>query len=204
MTRVTALAVRGEERELALSEVQAVLAAVPAGDTRARLDAINAALEDGEPVDAENAGELERLVTLALQSGRARALIIQGYAVEVETSGVLPPPDVLGAVQWNVSVTLAASGVLEARRINPAAIAAFRERGAWWKLVVTEPGEVGEVLRLAERFALPRERVLLQPEGLRAEELTARSPWIVEACKTHGFRFSPRLHVMIWGARRGI
>jgi 7-carboxy-7-deazaguanine synthase len=133
-----------------------------------------------------------------------RALIIQGYAVEVETSGVLPPPDVLGAVQWNVSVKLAASDVPEARRINPAAIAAFRERGAWWKLVVTEPGEVGEVLRLAERFALPRERVLLQPEGLRAEELTARSPWIVEACKTHGFRFSPRLHVMIWGARRGI
>ena len=113
-------------------------------------------------------------------------------------------PDVLGAVQWNVSVKLAASGVPEARRINPAAIAAFRERGAWWKLVVTEPGEVGEVLRLAERFALPRERVLLQPEGLRAEELTARSPWIVEACKAHGFRFSPRLHVMIWGARRGV
>jgi organic radical activating enzyme len=133
-----------------------------------------------------------------------RALIGQGYAVEVETSGILPPSDVLGPVQWNVSVKLAGSGVLEARRINPAAIAAFRERGAWWKLVVSEPGEVGEVLQLAERFALPRERVLLQPEGLRAEELTSRSSWIVEACKTHGFRFSPRLHVMIWGARRGV
>jgi 7-carboxy-7-deazaguanine synthase len=133
-----------------------------------------------------------------------RALIARGYAVEVETSGVLPPPEVLGAVQWNVSVKLAGSGVPEERRINPAAIAAFRERGAWWKLVVSEPGEVGEVLQLAERFALPRERVLLQPEGLRAEELAARSPWIVEACKAHGFRFSPRLHVAIWGARRGV
>ena len=133
-----------------------------------------------------------------------RALIARGYTVEVETSGVLPPPEVLGAVQWNVSVKLAASGVPEERRINPVAIAAFRERGAWWKLVVSEPREVGEVLQLAERFALPRERVLLQPEGLRAEELTARSSWIVEACKTHGLRFSPRLHVMIWGARRGV
>jgi organic radical activating enzyme len=133
-----------------------------------------------------------------------RALIAERYAVEIETSGVLPPPEVLGAVQWNVSVKLAGSGVPEARRINPVAIVAFREREAWWKFVVSAPGEVGEVLQLAERFALPRERVLLQPEGLRAEELAARSPWIVEACKANGFRFSPRLHVAIWGARRGV
>jgi organic radical activating enzyme len=70
--------------------------------------------------------------------------------------------------------------------------------------VVSEPGEIGEVLRLAERFALPRERVLLQPEGLRPEDLAARAPWLVEACKTHGFRFSPRLHILIWGAKRGV
>ena len=75
MTRVSAaVAVRGEERELALSEVGAVLAAVPDGDYRARLDAIHAALEDGDPVDSEDLVELERLVTIALQSGRARAL----------------------------------------------------------------------------------------------------------------------------------
>ena len=55
----------------------------------------------------------------------------------------------------------------ESIRVNPEAIRAFLARGAWWKFVVSEPGEVGEVLRLAERFALPRERVLLQPEGLR-------------------------------------
>jgi organic radical activating enzyme len=70
--------------------------------------------------------------------------------------------------------------------------------------VLSQPGEIGEVLQLAERFALPRERVLLQPEGLRAEELAARTPWLVELCKAHGFRFSPRLHILIWGARRGV
>jgi hypothetical protein len=69
-----ALAVRGEEREVALSEVEAVLAAAPDGDYRERLDAIHAALEDGGRVDPEAAVDLERLVTIALQSGRARAL----------------------------------------------------------------------------------------------------------------------------------
>ena len=68
------LAVRGEERELALSEVEAVLAAVPAGETRERLDAIRTALADGGALAEDDASELERLVTLALQSGRARAL----------------------------------------------------------------------------------------------------------------------------------
>jgi 7-carboxy-7-deazaguanine synthase len=133
------------------------------------------------------------------------ALVGRGYTVEVETSGTLaPPPDAPPSIQWNVSVKLTGSAVAEERRINAGAICAFLERDAWWKLVVSEPGELAEVLRLTERFALPRERVLLQPEGLRLEELAARSPWIVEACKAHGFRFSPRLHVLIWGARRGV
>jgi organic radical activating enzyme len=133
------------------------------------------------------------------------ALVGRGYTVEVETSGTLaPPPDAPPSIQWNVSVKLAGSAVAEERRINARAIRAFLERDAWWKLVVSEPGELAEVLRLTERFALPRERVRLQPEGLRLEELAARSPWIVEACKAHGFRFSPRLHVLIWGARRGV
>lgn len=135
----------------------------------------------------------------------AGALAERGYTVEVETSGTMAPAhDAPAAIQWNVSVKLAGSGVAEDRRINPTAIRAFLAREAWWKFVVSEPAEVGEVLRLAERFTLPRDRVLLQPEGLRAEDLAARTPWLVEACKAHGFRFSPRLHILIWGARRGV
>jgi len=133
------------------------------------------------------------------------ALAERRYTVEVETSGTLePPPDCDAGIQWNVSVKLAGSGVAEEKRINATAIGAFLARDAWWKFVVSAPGEVGEVIHLAERFALPRERVLLQPEGLRAEELTARAAWLVEACKAHRFRFSPRLHILIWGARRGV
>lgn len=129
----------------------------------------------------------------------------RGMDVEVETSGtVVPPAPVDGPIQWNVSVKLAGSGVARARRINAEAIARFRERQAWWKFVVGDDDDLAEVLDLAERFALPRERILLQPEAIRPEHLAARSPWVIEACKRHGFRFSPRLHVMTWGARRGV
>ena len=135
----------------------------------------------------------------------ARALAERGFTLEVETSGTLPPPVVAPpAIQWNVSVKLAGSGVEASRRINPGAIRAFLQRDAWWKFVVVGDDDVAEVLRLAQAFALPRERILLQPEALRREDLIARAPWLVEECKRHGFRFSPRLHVLLWGAHRGV
>jgi 7-carboxy-7-deazaguanine synthase len=133
-----------------------------------------------------------------------RILGSRGFSIEVETAGILPPPSVDRAIQWNVSLKLAGSGVDEARRLNPEAIRGFLARNAWWKFVVTNDTDVGEVLRLAERFALPRARILLQPEAIRRDDLLERSPWVVEACKRHGFAFSPRLHVLLWGARRGV
>ena len=131
------------------------------------------------------------------------ALKARGFTVEVETSGILSPPAVL-VDQWNVSLKLANSGVPEPRRINPEAIHHFRGRGAWWKFVVADPGDVTEVLQVMARFALPRDRILLMPEGIRREELLERSLWVVEKCRCHGFRYSPRLHTLLWGAKRGV
>ena len=134
-----------------------------------------------------------------------RGLAGRDFVIEVETSGIVPPPpSVDRAIQWNVSLKLAGSGVDEARRIRPEAIRDFLTRDAWWKFVVTGDADVSEVLRLAERFALPRARILLQPEAVRREDLLERSPGVVEACKRHGFGFSPRLHVLLWGAKRGV
>ena len=134
-----------------------------------------------------------------------RALAARGFSIEVETSGILPPPpSVDRAIQWNVSLKLAGSGVDEARRLSPEAIRSFLARDAWWKFVVTNDADVGEVLRLADRFALPRARILLQPEAIRRESVLKRSLKVVEACKLHGFGFSPRLHVLLWGAKRGV
>jgi 7-carboxy-7-deazaguanine synthase len=136
----------------------------------------------------------------------AEALAARDWQVEVETSGTLsPPPELAGlGIQWNVSVKLAGSGVDQARRVRPQAIGAFLAASAWWKFVVADEGDLAEVLRLAERFALPRGRILLQPEAIRREELIERGAWVAEACTRHGFRFSPRLHVLLWGARRGV
>lgn len=71
---MSALALKGEEREVALAEVDAVRAVALAGDYRERLDALHETLEGDGTVDEDGAAELERVVTLALQSGRVRAV----------------------------------------------------------------------------------------------------------------------------------
>ncbi|HET8812775.1 MAG TPA: hypothetical protein VFM67_09280, partial [Gaiella sp.] len=60
------------ELEVALGEVDAVLAALPAGDYRDRLERLRGELADG--ILGEGADELDRIVEIALQSGRARAV----------------------------------------------------------------------------------------------------------------------------------
>jgi 7-carboxy-7-deazaguanine synthase len=41
------------------------------------------------------------------------------------------------------------------------------------------------------------------PEGIDRETLDERSAWISDICKQEGFRFCPRLHVLLYGNRRG-
>jgi len=44
----------------------------------------------------------------------------------------------------------------------------------------------------------------LMPEGTTREAVRERGRWIAEACKSSGYRYSPRLHVDLWGDRRGV
>jgi hypothetical protein len=61
------------EREVAIGEVQAVLAVVEDAAFRGELSAVAAAIETGELSPAEQ-GTLEHLLELGLQAGRIRAL----------------------------------------------------------------------------------------------------------------------------------
>ena len=50
----------------------------------------------------------------------------------------------------------------------------------------------------------PNDHVLLMPEGVDVVALQERSTWLVELCKDFGYRFTPRLHVLLYGHRRGV
>ena len=163
----------------------------------ALLDEVRAAGHDNVVVTGGEPLEHSAFVSLV------RGLKARGHRVEVETAGTEVPPAV-EVDQWNVSLKLVHSGVPEPRRLRPAAIERFRELGAWFKFVVGDVRDVDEVLALQTRFRLPSARILLMPLGMRREEQQARMPDVVEWCRRYGFRFSPRLHILIWGPKRGV
>ena len=72
------------------------------------------------------------------------------------------------------------------------------------KFVIAQPADLDEVRALAASLNAPAERVVLMPEGTDRDLLRDRGRWIAEVCKDEGFRFSPRLHVDLWGDRRGV
>jgi organic radical activating enzyme len=126
-----------------------------------------------------------------------------GRRVEVETAGTRVPPEA-PVDQWNVSLKLAHSGVAESTRLRPEAIERLRDLDAWFKFVVATPADLAEVAELQARYRLPSERILLMPLGMRRQEQEALMPAVVDWCRERGFRFSPRLHILIWGPRRGV
>jgi 7-carboxy-7-deazaguanine synthase len=72
------------------------------------------------------------------------------------------------------------------------------------KFVIDRPADLGEVQALlAELSEVDRDRVLLMPQGVTPEEVRARGLWLVEACKQYGYRYCPRLHIDLYGNRRG-
>lgn len=72
------------------------------------------------------------------------------------------------------------------------------------KFVVAEEDDIVEIKALVTRLQANPQRVVLMPEGTDAELLRERAAWIVELCKQEGYRFSPRLHIDLYGNRRGV
>ena len=72
------------------------------------------------------------------------------------------------------------------------------------KFVVSDPADLGEIVSLISKLGAPAEHVLLMPEGRSPEVLRERALWLVPLCLEHGFRYSPRVQVDIWGDKRGV
>jgi len=79
-----------------------------------------------------------------------------------------------------------------------------RIRAANFKFVVDQPADVAEVDTLAATLSLAPERVLLMPQAITADAVLSKSLWLVEACKSRGYGYSPRLHILLWGTKRGV
>jgi 7-carboxy-7-deazaguanine synthase len=90
-------------------------------------------------------------------------------------------------------------------RYRPEVLRALMSRYLYqMKFVVAEPQDVEEIRAIVAESGAARESVVLMPEGTTSEGLAERGRWLAEIAKREGWRLSPRLHVDLWGNRRGV
>jgi 7-carboxy-7-deazaguanine synthase len=158
----------------------------------------NVILTGGEPMLQQPA--LENLTQILRENASE-------YRFEVETNGTLLPSAALDAAidQYNVSPKLENSGNSRRLREKPAALRFFAASPkANFKFVLSEKTDLEEILGLIKTYAIAPEKVWLMPEATSARSLALRRKWLVEICKDHNYRYSDRLHVQIWGAKKGV
>jgi 7-carboxy-7-deazaguanine synthase len=72
------------------------------------------------------------------------------------------------------------------------------------KFVVMSPEDLDEINEIRNNLSADPGRIILMPEGTSRELVHERGLWLAEVCKAHGYRYSPRLHIDLWGDRRGV
>ena len=175
--------------ELSVDEILARVAA----HTQAR----HVVLTGGEPMIAPQAVEL------------TEALRARGLHITIETAGTVFHP--VACDLMSISPKLAHStpagpwaATHERLRIQPDVLARLMQSYEHQlKFVVADPKDMDEIRSLLEQLAADRSKVILMPEGIDADILRERGRWLAEICKREGFRFSPRLHVDLYGNMRG-
>jgi 7-carboxy-7-deazaguanine synthase len=73
------------------------------------------------------------------------------------------------------------------------------------KFVVRTHQDVAEIIDLLEKnnFRVPAHKILLMPEGTDSNTLHTAAAQVAEWCKQYGFRYTPRLHIDLYGNTMG-
>jgi len=139
------------------------------------------------------------------------ALVEKGLVVEIETNGTHQPNDVLlGLVSnWNVSPKLSHSGVPREKAWKPEVLRNYVEKiqeyqSLAFKFVVQQNSDFDEIEKLRDLTDIPSKYIWIMPEGRTPQELESRLPAISEKAINRGYNITNRLHVEIWGDKRGV
>lgn len=142
----------------------------------------------------------------------------EGLHVTLETAGTVPPEGApvdlvsLSPKLANSTPDAERAGAAwverhERTRLQPAVLREWLEQAEDYQLkfVIADAADLKEMQAVVASIGVPvpPEKILLMPEGTSVETMRQRYDLLVEACKTHGWRFSPRLHLELFGNRRG-
>ena len=134
-----------------------------------------------------------------------RRAVDAGWRIEIETAGTIAPEANLLEVvtAFNVSPKLENSGNSLVERYKPVALDALQASGkAAWKFVAKCIEDLDEIGDLAGRHHL--RPIYVMPEGTTPDVVSFRAQQLAEAVLDRGWNLTTRLHVLLYGNRRGV
>jgi 7-carboxy-7-deazaguanine synthase len=146
--------------------------------------------------------------------GLVKSLVDGGFSIEFETNGTISPAGLglaaiegvgRGVVHFNVSPKLANSCQPESLRLNYAVLAELMDcPSAVLKFVVDRDEDLAQVVTIVDKLGVDGNKVYLMPQGKNPGELREKGAWLVEQCMRLGYKYAHRVHVELWGDKRGV
>ncbi len=94
----------------------------------------------------------------------------------------------------------------ERKRINYDVLHMFAQEktDVQLKFVIQRKKDLLEIEDILNKTSFQKNIVYLMPEGKTKEEIRAKEELVWNACVKYGYKYSPRLHIDVWGDKRGI
>jgi 7-carboxy-7-deazaguanine synthase len=132
-----------------------------------------------------------------------------GWWIEIETNGTIEPSEVFLHLidQINCSPKLLNSGPdnYKYKRIVPSALKKLAlSQKTNFKFVVQSDSDMREILEIIDNYNISPSRVYLMPEGRLKKEQEKIQEKIGNLCRKYGLNFTPRLHILMFGDKRGV
>ncbi len=91
-------------------------------------------------------------------------------------------------------------------RINIPVLTQFTQHHDYqFKFVINTEEDVNEVMQLLQKLPnVSSEKIYLMPQAITPEELEQKSLWVADLCKKHNWNYADRLHLRLWGSKRGV
>jgi organic radical activating enzyme len=107
--------------------------------------------------------------------------------------------------QYNVSPKLANSNNSVQLREKESVFKYFSIcEKASFKFVIDTPKDLDEVAELISKYNINPFDIYLMPQGTTGKDLDQKQQWLVEICKKLGYNYTDRLHIHIYGDKRGV
>lgn len=140
-----------------------------------------------------------------------------GYHITIETAATVDPagiqcdlaslsPKLLHSAPDKVS-NPAWHKRHESERWRPEVVRRWVENYNYqFKFVIAKQLDLEEVDGMISKIGsrIPAHKIQLMPEARTLEAMRGKANWLADLCKARGYRYAHRLHIELWGNRRGV